>query len=976
MIKWGNEMKEFKRFLAVALSVVMILSVVPICVSAEGGDFNEIKVVFDTQNPDVTGLTWSIDGNTAPVVEAVAGADGTPWNTWKLDPNSGESYNLRFKVDNNATFDGVNRWFRLPEYVTVDVSICYLDRGYGGFAFTYDSYNGQKTKFVQCVDTNVWEYAKFRLEDVRFADALSGFDFMITTYISNDLTIMHGDPSPYPIYLYDMSIKINPERSAYKLNVGSDNPGNIFFNDEEVALNLKGESKDGEEYDNMRVKYTVYEPVDVDYNDFEKSYPEKNAILKVEKDLTKDGLDVNDRVKFEGLPFGTYVLKTELIGDYKGGTAAQRSVAYTDFSYSRRATEINHHFGTNTHFYDDPMFPDKIEVKKVAELMRNAGYYMIRHSMRWQDIQKDKAGKEREMEEPFLYGDICLHELGMESLNIIHVGNPWYGKYPSYTLIDDPVGRAALKDYAKYVTTQIKPYSSHFCIMNEYDLEMARDPNYGLTWDDIDKIAIHYNVNSKAIVDGVKEAYPEAWINCGSVAAGGSDQDLECYKVGMMDYSDSFSLHRYNHRVGPELSSLNDFIDKGLNNIKTYNPESTMELWVTENGWPTRNFDVPTNLGGELDCTSEYKQAMWYPRSMAIHSDPTRESMFIYYEFQDNYDGQFDVQDNFGTIHARTYRTPWAAKPAYITTCAFNAIVGETVDSKELGNKMTGGGTDYRLCDKMVYELTNKHGEVITCVWKNEECKTNGTYTVETNMPYAEVYDMYGNLIDVVEGGTVNVDIKPEITYVKGVNYPSGEIMVKQNDEIVKSIWCMQEGNNVTVNFTPSDIFEDGDSLVLFAAAYKNDVISYVETRECTYDGENAIEESFSIDDFDKADTLKFFVFDGTDTIRPLAEKSIITGFGDSHSVKIEKDGDVYTITGAYPTLTEGDNIFVTVYDKATKYGVTDETNFGKNCIYQDATTSDKYGRFSIKFKLSKKNLNAAGILVTSDTFSIATTIY
>ena len=185
---------------------------------------------------------------------------------------------------------------------------------------------------------------------------------------------------------------------------------------------------------------------------------------------------------------------------------------------------------------------------------------------------------------------------------------------------------------------------------------------------------------------------------------------------------------------------------------------TTDETWVTENGWPTLNYD---DIAVAYGRATEYEQAKWYARSFSIFSDPAIADKYFHYCFPNTNVGYFWQEDNFGIVRSHDYKTPYAAKPAYIATTAFHTIVG---DATFYGDQNTTDGKYYD------YKFVNDAGETIMVLWREDDV-ANKTYTFSTAKPKVEIYDMYGNkTVQNVSGGSVSLTMTDAPIYVKAID--------------------------------------------------------------------------------------------------------------------------------------------------------------------------------------------------------------
>ena len=248
------------------------------------------------------------------------------------------------------------------------------------------------------------------------------------------------------------------------------------------------------------------------------------------------------------------------------------------------------------------------------------------------------------------------------------------------------------------------------------------------------------------------------------------------FSLGLNRYCDAVSVHLYDFIGGPDTYYagwpwLNVYPNTRLFHDLMRKLAPGKEAWITENGWPTYPGDLTAEEAHQAHflCTPD-EQARWYARSFILNSDTGRIDKFIHYAFVDNEVGYFDRESNFGIIRSHNHRTPFSAKPAFVTVAAFNDIVGNAT--------FVGNTADQDLPedkrDRFACRFVNDRGEEIACFWQQDDRLLSDpsvhTYTYTSDMPYLEIYDMYGNR-KVVENttGSYTAAYTCQPVYIKGV---------------------------------------------------------------------------------------------------------------------------------------------------------------------------------------------------------------
>lgn len=805
---------------------------------------------------------------------------------------NGSGGNIGFTINPDSSFPESSTWkfHDAKKWCTFCVDICYYDKGMGGFYFQYDSYNGIKNVFVQCEATESWRYARIKLYDAKFNGGASGYDCRIITRDKQLFPYADNNASPEPVYIYWLKIYSDNCYSSFNVNAVTGKPGNVFYEGDEIKFDFEFKNTDSATYKNMRVKYCVYKPEAKDeYLQWEETFDTANTgneavaystqipVSQKEQTAVFSSRNASDTVSFDNLPFGTYVLKADIIADSSKYQDKMQMSYITDFAYSKKA-QPNPHFGANAH-YDDYYkengvlyyLYDENDIDNQISLAKNAGFGKMRSTLRWTDVQPVKNGSYT-MPDILKYPYMKLHESGMSGLcnlmqgNKYGFGDNWNG---SDCLGDKDEELVKFGEYASFVASQLKPYTNYYSLLNEFDLKTPGAVGIvGVSGDQYDMpTAEYYAKIVKAGSDAIKSEQPEAWIDAGQIAEDPSWQftdewggrytwDTRFYKAVDSSVFDSVSYHRYDSlmKYGPEGVDLMGFTTIGKQQVDKYAPHA--KLWITEVGWPARERKEVYSGTTAFRNTDYQKQAEYLTRLLAMYASPEPVDMLMFYEFQDDREDPFSFEENFGVIHSSFYRTPWAAKPSYVAVSAFNSITGKTVKSESLAKTPEYGGR-YSSYSPVVYKLTNDEGRETFCVWSTG---APNDYTVDTGKDYVVVYDMFGNVSDVVPGGSTTVNATTDIKYVVGYDYPKTELYATLNGKTITDLTSAADGDKIVVHYTQA-YAETSDS-ILIAAAYNDErLVSVLDinTADC---GESGKELSFILPDLSDLNNVKIFALD------------------------------------------------------------------------------------------------------------------
>lgn len=638
---------------------------------------------------------------------------------WFLKPDSYPSSYIRCDIDDSImnSLDGSCSVVVAVDYYDGDIK--------GGFGLYYDSRTGPKTEFVQLDGTSQWKTKVFRLYDAYFDGGAMTDDLRIVTD-SEDM-----GRSGANVLISGIYVSADENDAPFEITAFSNELGNIFFEGYKIEFDVEYKNTGQMSYSGLKADYTVKDS-------------DGNVCMQLNHDITAspsftDKLDLGS-----DLPFGVYTLNVYLHGE----GVEQRKVI--DFAYSRSVDEedgVNKNIGINIHF-DDEIYNEQ-EMRKQARLLWYAGFGFARSSVRWSDVEKKKD--EYSVPNNIKYAEDFLdkEETGIETLAILYNQNDLYDSPPYYLDTDGKLD--AFKNYCEFVAKNIN--TDYFCMLNEFNHDSS---GY------LDNME-EYKRISEAGIEAIKSVKPDAWVNGGSLAGASrywnQVENNEITK-DLLDMFDSFSWHIYAHDSGPEneyfqrAKSLNEFVDETSANDTA--------MWITESGWPTKLSNDPededTNLkiANANEYATEQEQARWYARAMALFSDKTMADRFFFYNLIDAENDYFDIQANFGIIHAKDHRTPFAAKPAYVAACAFNDLVDCT------------GLEEIKMTDDGVYAYEFKNGTL--CLWTEDGKSGSYTFTKHQDSKYIAVYDMYGNA-EYYEGErSKTLSIGPEPIYVKSTS--------------------------------------------------------------------------------------------------------------------------------------------------------------------------------------------------------------
>lgn len=816
--KKEENMKDIWRRITGMVAAIAAAAVMVPAHDVHADETNAAYAAFGVSGAECVNMSAENMASPDEITEEYAGETG-----WRIGTTGGRA-NLRCKIDDNFIYE-------LDGTQSVVIEVRYFDDSYGGFCVYYDSRSGPKGEAVQLENSGTWKTKVFRLYDAYFGNRIYTDDFWITTNRPDVMGV-----SSDPVLIGSVKVEKNEKDAPFDISVETEKTGNIFFEGDDIEFDIAYDNITGEDYEIMP-EYVVR-----DYYG--------NVVRTVRTKLSAEP-SAAESVKLSGLPYGIYTLEVRIEND-----EIEQSYV-TDFSYVRKADEINRHFGMNIHYDDESYNAD--DVRELSDLIKNSGFGFVRSSLRWNMIEKEKGvysipDNIRESAE-------YLDEIGLELLVTVYIDNDLYASPPYYNMDDGAL--EAFKKYCEYTAGELGEYIDYYCMLNEIN-HLAS----GYVDNEEEYVRI-----TKAGYEGIKAGDPnDSFINGGALAGWSRDYANKTYELGILDYCDSYSMHIYDHSNGPETDWMFRSVPDHKYWLNYYDTTGTKQAWITESGWPTRTADdtADEQIGREIahahDSSSEIEQAQWYARSMAINSDPERIDKFFYYALCDNGIGRFDIQSNFGILHSKNSRVPFSAKPAYAAVCAFADVVGCAVFEED---EITDGSG-------WAYQFKRRDGSEVTCVWGAEyygQAGIGSTYRYTSEAPYILLYDMYGNEQYIEnKNGYYDIPIEEEPVYVEDKeSAPEREDIegVSQNGTAVGMFEEIDFGSPLDVLFEAD--MNDLSEATVVCAAYSDGVLAGVEAAETVNDG-GRISCTFGGGIAENADTLKFMLLYDLENIQPASK--------------------------------------------------------------------------------------------------------
>lgn len=526
------------------------------------------------------------------------------------------------------------------------------------------------------------------------------------------------------------------EFSLPYINISSRKTGNIFFQDDEVALDINFDYFGNTPSGSFEVKILDYD----------------GAVIET-KTVTPSG-SPQYRVSFkpqQPLKYGTYKLKV-----FKDGA----EVKSADFAYSRKSEKKSDRYGTNV-----ALDYRRGYSQKIMPLVKNAGFGITRNTWNNKVVGDTTAPAALTANMQRYVTESTGKNIDLLA-QIAYVGQ----KYNAEQIATDINAFNWFKEYAQNFA-QAHPEVLYFEVGNEIN-----------NWKDSDKTErllppTHYAKCLEAAYKGIKAANTGAKI----IAFALNDQTYLNFDKDYADETiaaliqneagicfDAISTHPYNvtssleNGVYPQYKSWKEQAQEvvdAVNSLRAkYNIEKEIEIWATEIGWYTDPY-VNTNTVSRLE------QASRYIKTMIINDAGKYFDRMQFYDFQNDGVSTDNKNHNLGIINSFVgVDTPYSAKPAYVAVANFNSLLADAeCELYTEGSSLRGSHIaryKRRSDDATIYAVWDVSMLTSSCTLDAGESE------------YVNVYDLFGNkTVQAVDAsGKVTISTSEEPKFVEIVN--------------------------------------------------------------------------------------------------------------------------------------------------------------------------------------------------------------
>lgn len=773
---------------------------------------------------------------------------------------------IKIDLDDHMPSSGKNR-------EDISVKITYRDADYGWFMLNYSTADGMKSMdAVTTKQTGDVLTCEFFLSDAEFNIASNDCDLSIVSH--NNLTKNYSNISYNSnfskgwIYISKIEVAKAATSAPYDIDITSDNTGNIFFCNElpefDVSYSLAAES-----VKRLKAEYSIYK-----YDDDMNStalYTLKSSGSIVDGSTIKVCAPVED--------YGLYEFEVRVMGQ-DGKLVQKYSVP---FSKCVMNTSKNPNVGICVHFtrYGD--------TENGLKLIKNAGFGLIRDDFEWINYETQKGVyKLKERQEKVLNG---AKQNNLEILPILSGNNINYCKEDtdSWSLVSDKYIEN-FKDYIRNIVREeafadVKTVE----IINEPDLMKEID---GVSGYDRETMARTFAKNLMAAYDVIKEVRPDISVGGFSLSGGIQEDKMKAFvdyafdEIGNRKAFDNFTLHPYMYNDDPEPGYYGQDSDaedatfaqrvnyyRGLMNGSTvgtitgnrYSLNNNSPMWHTETGWSS-SYDPD-----QLCVKTQREQALRDIRVLdAARVNGFSDKVWLY-QFSGMGERENEKEFNFDLVRSEKHKVPYSAKYAYLAVANYNKLTANAKSVSQTEPKKFVFNSEYNCGDTKVNML-----------WS-----TGGDTEVDLEFDKSTVYvDLYGNILDKSEvfgsNGGYAVTSQPYYAVTGNTEeYQNKKVnlYVKNGDFIVSEPTLSDiNANNIGILIDFNDV--DFVNANLMCGFYKNGILAYIESVDCTKGAESDGESIYSFVGLENKcknpDEIRIFLIED-DTLRPICESVKIT---------------------------------------------------------------------------------------------------
>ena len=461
--------------------------------------------------------------------------------------------------------------------------------------------------------------------------------------------------------------------------------GNIFFNDEDVQLEIKGTNFPQGTPILLKLKLT-------DFNN--ETVKDKSISLRPTEIKNKKFVKP---ISLASLPNGFYILKVvaETIDEKHLASTYVRLGVITRRPYTTEITRSPFAIDTALSWY----CLTEEELENAARLIKLAGISCVRDRLSWNDVEPSPG---KFYWEEYDRTANAFHNAGLEISQVFHDLPPWADTAPpgeKERRRYPPKDMKYLYDFMYSMVSHFKGRVQYWEIWNEYDSptffvggaeQYARMLKTAYTAAKKADPSCRVLIGSRSFATG-KVACP--WVKQGYLIAEGEPYVERVFQHGVCEFFDIYNMHFY----GPAEGVIS-FIERSKKLLNKYHcPRKP--IWITEMG-KTALAELP-----DIVAKEEQEQAAFIPKAyaVALNNGVERLFFFLFPAFTEH------GKSNWG-IFANT-KKGWIPKPAYV---AFANLTDRLKGYRPCGRLALPNS------DVWAYKFRAQHKEVII-IWAHQE---------------------------------------------------------------------------------------------------------------------------------------------------------------------------------------------------------------------------------------------------------------
>ena len=343
----------------------------------------------------------------------------------------------------------------------------------------------------------------------------------------------------------------------------------------------------------------------------------------------------------------------------------------------------------------------------VKNSLVKSGLGGIRDETLWHDVEL-KAGEFTRDRRDWLWEE--LYKMGFENMFLA------LGTNRVRVAAENPIARTpeeveALGDYIEFCIKNYGQYIEYIEIWNEPNMHSTAEEYLRILKEGYERTK---KLDPRIKVSGiVTSMVPFAYIE-------------ESFKLGALDYMDAVCVHPYDwmNPVFRDQVYIDDM--KQLRELCARYGKPDIEIVLSE---------VGVHLGVQDDGTplsSVHRQAADGVQMFAVTDAYNLVDELYWYDFVNKGTNYASNEHNWGMIKNGSAETPFAAKPVYVATVAFNQLLADA----EFKDSIEDGTT------RILKFKRNQDGKDVIMLWTEE-----GNNNLRLNLGTSEidVLDMYGN---------------------------------------------------------------------------------------------------------------------------------------------------------------------------------------------------------------------------------------